>query len=194
MTKDQLHACSSWFFGAKDEQLATRKTPSNIVACLVNLEATGNKGLVANRKVELHCKSVMLYYFLVNLLKTIKMTRYHMDQEEYTYIQEGDPTIKHFCSLNLWAMIRKEIWPQTKVSTNNFETKLSKITFVACGTSITTLIRKMLDIKHQIKAKKGVTYQLDHFMTLLYDKPPGYNNKMFRYEFIVACLPTTRGR
>ncbi len=53
-----------------------------MVACLVNLEATGNKGLIANRKVELGLESVMLYHFLVNLLKTTKMTRYRMDQEE----------------------------------------------------------------------------------------------------------------
>jgi hypothetical protein len=42
-----------------------------------------------------------IYNFLVNLLKTTEMTCYQMDQEDYTYIQEGDPTIKHFCGLNL---------------------------------------------------------------------------------------------
>jgi hypothetical protein len=123
---------------------------------LVNLEATGNQGLVASHKVELQRKSVMLYHFLVNLLKTTKMTRYCIDQEMYTYIQEGELTIKHFCSLNLWAMMRKEIWPQTKVSTKDLETKLSEITFAACNTSIPTLITKMLDIKCQIKAEKQV--------------------------------------
>ncbi len=148
LTKDQLCAYLSWFFGTDDEPLARRKTPSNMVACLVILKATDNQGLVASREVDLHRKSVMLYHFLVNLLETTKMTRYHMDQEEYTYIQEGDPTIKHFCGLNLWAMMREEIWPQTKVSTNNLETKLSKITFAACDTSVPTLITKMLDIKH----------------------------------------------
>jgi hypothetical protein len=152
LIKDQLRAYSSWFFGAEDEPLAAFKAPSNMVACLVNLEATGNQGLVANRKVELRRESVMLYHLLVNLLKTTKMTRYCMDQEEYTYIQEGDPTIEHFCGLNLWAMMRNEIWSQTKVSTNNLKTKLSKITFAACSTSIPTLIIKILDIKHQIKA------------------------------------------
>jgi hypothetical protein len=101
LTKDQLHAYLSWFFGTEDEQLATCKTPSNMVACLVNLEATGNQGLVANCKVELCCESLMLYHFLLNLLKATKMTRYHMDQEEYAYVQKGDPTIKHFCGLNL---------------------------------------------------------------------------------------------
>jgi hypothetical protein len=50
---------------------------------------------------------MMLYHFLVNLLKTTKMTRYRMDQEEYTYVQEGDPTIKHFCGLNLWPETEK---------------------------------------------------------------------------------------
>jgi hypothetical protein len=109
LTKDQLHAYLSWFFGTEDEPLAARKTPSNMVACLVNLEATGNQGLVANRKVELRHVSVMFYHFLVNLLKTTEMTRYCMDQEEYTYIQESDPTIKHFCGLNLWAMMGEEI-------------------------------------------------------------------------------------
>ncbi len=119
---------------------------------MVNLEATGNQGLVVNCKVELHCKSIMLYHFLVNLLKITKMTRYHMDQEEYTYVQEGDPTIKHFCGLKLWPMMREEILPQTKVSTNDLETKLSKITFTMCDTSIPALITKMLDIKRQIEA------------------------------------------
>jgi hypothetical protein len=166
-----------------------------MVACLVNLEATGKQGLVASCKVELCRKSVMLYHFLVNLQKTTKMTCYRMDQEECTYIQEGDPTIKHFCGLNLWAMMHEEIWPQTKVSTNDLETKLSEITFTLCDTSsVPTLITKMLDIKRQIKAEKGVTYKLDCFMMLLFDKLSGYNNKMFCYEFIAACSAYNKGK
>jgi hypothetical protein len=161
---------------------------------LVNLEATGNQGLVASCKVELCCKSMMLYHFLVNLLKITKMTRYCMDQEEYTYIQEGDPTIKHFCGLNPWAMVREEIWSQTKVSTNDLETKLSEITFTACDTSIPTLITKMLDIKHQIKAEKGGTYKPDCFMTLLFDKLSGYNNEMFCHKFIAAHCAYNKGK
>ncbi len=194
LTKDQLRAYLSWFFGAEDEPLATRKTPSNMVARLVYLEATGNQGLIANRKVELHCKSVMLYHFLVNLLKPTKMTRYCMDQEEYTYLQEGDLTIEHFCGLNLWAMMREEIRPQTKVSTNNLDTKLSEITFAACDTSVPTLITKMLDIKHQIEAEKGVTDKPNRFMTLLFDKLYRYNNKMFCYEFIAARSAYNKGK
>ncbi len=194
LTKDQLHAYLSWFSGAEDEPLATRKTPSNMVACLVNMEATGNQGLVASRKAELCCEIVMLYHFFVNLLKTNKMTHYRMDQEEYTYIQEGDPTIEHSCSLNLWAMMHEEIWPQTKVSTNDLETKLSEITFATCNTSILTLITKMLDIKHQIKAKKGVTYEPNCFMMLLFDKFSRYTNKMFCYKFIAACSAYNKGK
>ncbi len=34
LTKDQLHAYSSWFFGTEDDKLATCKTPSNMVARL----------------------------------------------------------------------------------------------------------------------------------------------------------------
>ncbi len=83
-------------------------------------------------------------------------------------------------------MMLEEIWPQTKVSTNDLETKLSEITFAACDTSVPTLIKKMLDIKHQIKAEKGVTYKLDCFMMLLFDKLFRYNNKMFCYKFIAA--------
>jgi hypothetical protein len=86
LTKDQLRTYSSWFFGAEDEPLAMCKTPSNMVACLVNLEATGNQGLVASCKVDLCRESMMLYHFLVNLLKTTEIARYRMDQEEYTYI------------------------------------------------------------------------------------------------------------
>jgi hypothetical protein len=67
---NQLRAYLSWFFGAEEELLATCKTPSNMVACLGNLEATGNRGLIASCKVELCCKSMVLYHFLVNLLKT----------------------------------------------------------------------------------------------------------------------------
>ncbi len=112
-----------------------------------------------------------------------------MDQEEYTYIQEDDPTIKHFCGLNLWAMM-----PQTKVSTNDIETKLSEITFAVCDTSVRTLITKMLDIKHQIKAEKGVTCKPNCSMTLLFDKLSSYNNGMFCYKFIAACSTYNKGK
>jgi hypothetical protein len=194
LTKDQLCAYLSWFFDGEDEQLATCKTPRNMVAFLVNLEAIGNQGLIANFKVEFHCKSMMLYHFLVNLLKTTEMICYCMDQEEYTYVLEGDPSIKHFCGLNLWAMMHEEIWPQTKVGTNNLETKLSNITFAACKTSVPAFIMKMLDIKCQIKAEKGVTYKPNCFMALLFDKFSSYNNDMFCYEFIATCSTYNNGK
>jgi hypothetical protein len=165
-----------------------------MVACLVSLENTGNQGLKANCKVELCRESVMLYHFLVNLLKTTKMTCYCMEQEEYNYVQEGDPTIKHFGSLNLWAMMHEEIWPQTKVSTKDLETKLSEITFAACNPNVPALIKKMLGIKRQIEAEKGVTYEPDHFMTLLFDKLSGYNNEMFCYKLIAACSASNKGK
>ncbi len=117
-----------------------------------------------------------------------------MDQEECTYIQEGNPTIEHFCSLNLWTMMCKEIWPQTKLSTNDLETKLSEIIFATCDTSVPTLITKMLDIKHQIKAEKGVTYKPDCFMMLLFNKLSWYNIKMPRYEFIAARSAYNNGK
>ncbi len=83
------------------------------------------------------------------------MTHYCMDQDEYTYIQEGDPTIEHFCGLNLWAMMREEIWLKTKVSTNDLETKFSEITFVPCNTSVPTLITKIWTSSVKLRQKKG---------------------------------------
>jgi hypothetical protein len=81
LTKEQLKAYSSWFFGAEDEALAPRATTSDMVACQVNLDAPGNQGLVAIRKIQLRRESVMLYHFLVNLLKTTEMTRFRMEQD-----------------------------------------------------------------------------------------------------------------
>jgi hypothetical protein len=52
----------------------------------------------------------------------------------------------------------------------------------------------MLDIKHQIKAEKGVTYEPDCFMTLLFNKLSGYNNEMFCYEFIAARSAYNKGK
>ncbi len=88
----------------------------------------------------------------------------------------------------------KEIWPQTKVSTNNLETKLSEITLIAFNISIPTLITNMLDIKHQIEAEKGVTYEPNRFMTLLFDKLSGYNKEMFCYKFIAARSAYNKGK
>jgi hypothetical protein len=83
-------------------------------------------------------------------------------------------------------MMREEIWPQTKVSTNNLETKLSEIMFAPCDTSVPTLITRMLDIRRQIETEKGVSYKPNCFMTLLFDKLSGYNNEMFCNKFIAA--------
>ncbi len=125
----------------------------------VDLDTHGNQGLVAIHKVKLHYKSVMLYHFVANLLKTTKMPGYCMNQEEYTYGQAGDHSIQPFCELIVWAMGCKEIWPHTKVSTNNLETNLSKFTFAGCNTSILVLIIEMLDFTHQIEAKRGIIYK-----------------------------------
>jgi len=73
LTKEQLKAYSSWFFGTEDKALAPRATTADMVACMANLDAPGNQGLVATCKIQLCRKSAMLYHFLVNLLKTTKM-------------------------------------------------------------------------------------------------------------------------
>jgi hypothetical protein len=51
-----------------------------------------------------------------------------------------------------------------------------------------------LDIKSQIKAEKGVSYEPDHFMMLLFNKLSGYNKKMFCYEFIAARSAYNKGK
>jgi hypothetical protein len=195
LTKDQLRAYLSWFFGAEDEQLASCKTPSNMVACLVNLEATSNQGLVANCKTELRCKSVMLNHFLAKLLKTTKMTCHQMDQEEYTYIQEGDPTIKHFCILNLWAMMRVRRFgprPRSAPTTLRPSSPTSPLPHATPAFQLSS--QKMLDIKHQIEPEKGISYKPYCFMTLLFDKFSGYNNEMFHYKFITARFAYNKGK
>jgi hypothetical protein len=115
------------------------------------------------------------------------MTRFRMEQDKYTYVQAGDHSIEHYCSLILWAMIREEIWPMTKVSTNDLETQLAELSFTDCNTSVPTLITKMLDIKRQIEAEKGNIYDTNHFMTLFFTMLSNYNNGMFCYEFISSC-------
>ncbi len=184
LTKEQLKAYSSWFFGAEDKALAPHATTSDTVAHQVNLDAPGNQGLVAICKIQLRRESVMLYHFLVNLHKTSAMTRFRMEQDEYTYVQAGDHSIEHYCGLILWAMIREEIWPMTKVGTNDLETQLAELSFTKCNTSVPILITKMMDIKHQIEAEKGNIYDTDHFMTLFFNKLSNYNSEMFHYEFI----------
>ncbi len=107
-----------------------------MVARMVNLDAPGNQGLVATCKIQLRRESVMLYHFLVNLLKTTEVIRFRMEQDEYTYIQDGDHTIQHYCGLILWSMIREEIWPMTKVSTIDLETQLAELSFTECNTCL----------------------------------------------------------
>jgi hypothetical protein len=53
---------------------------------------------------------------------------------------------------------------------------------------------KMLDIKCQIEAEKGVTHKTNCFMMLLFDKFSGYNNEFFCYEFIAACSAYNKGK
>jgi hypothetical protein len=63
-----------------------------------------------------------------------------------------------------------------------------------CDTSVPALITKMLDIKRQIEAEKGVAYKPNCFMTLFFNKLSGYNNNMFCYELIAACSTNNKGK
>jgi hypothetical protein len=116
-----------------------------------------------------------------------------MEQDKYTYVQAGDQSIEHYYGLILWAMIREEIWPMTKVSTNDLKTQPAELSFTNCNTSVPTLITKMLDIKCQIEAEKGNIYDTDHFMTLFFTKLSTYNNEMFCYQFISSCSNYNKG-
>ena len=107
-----------------------------MAACMVNPDAPGNQGPVATRKIQLCRESVMLYHVLVNLLKTTEMIRFRMEQDEYTYVQDGDNSIQHYCGLILWSMIREEIWPMTKVSTDDLKRQLAELSFTECNTSV----------------------------------------------------------
>ncbi len=82
LTKEQLKAYSSWFFGAEDEALAPRATTADMVACQVDLDAPGNQGYGAICKIQLCRERVMLYHFLVNLLKTTEIIHFRMEQDE----------------------------------------------------------------------------------------------------------------
>ena len=93
-----------------------------------------------------------------------------MEQDKYTYVQDGDHSIQNYCGLILWSMICEKIWPMTKVSTNDLETQLAELSFTECNTSVPILITKMMDIRRQIEAEKGDIYDTDHFMTLFFNK------------------------
>ncbi len=76
-----------------------------MVARQMNLDASGNQGLAATCKIQLCRESAMLYHFLVNLLKTTKMTRFRIKQDKYVNLQMvtntlwlwGVPKCECFC-------------------------------------------------------------------------------------------------
>ena len=125
-----------------------------MVACQVNLDVPGNQGLVATCKSQLPQKSVMLYHFLVNLLKTTKMTHFRMAQEEYTYVQDGNPSIQHFCGLILWAMIREEMM---KVSTKDLKTQLDEVTLLCATPASLSLSPKCCTLIAKLKQKRVIS-------------------------------------
>ena len=81
-----LEEFSGWIHGHKDEYHAAH-APSDMTSWMINTMSTGNRGLVAQRKVELCWEDNMFFEMLQNVISPEDMRGFYTTSSHIT--QEG---------------------------------------------------------------------------------------------------------
>jgi hypothetical protein len=165
-----------------DDEFCVARLPTDMNSRMVNTTSAGNRGLVAQRKVELRWEDNMFFEILQNVIAPEDMRGFYNNRIKCTYATEGYPGKSQRSGLLLWVLIRERIYPLTKICTKDLETDLKDLTFEACNLNVDNLIIKIDDLVKRIEAKKRTAYDKDEYMAKIFDVLGTYKQEDLVFE------------
>jgi hypothetical protein len=188
-----LEEFSGWIHGHEDEYRVAR-LPSDMNSRMVNTTSTGNRGLVAQRKVELRREDNMFFEMLQNVIAPDDMRGFYNNRIKFTYATEGYPGKSQRSGLLLWVLIRERIFPLTKICTKDLETDLKDLTFEACNLNVDNLIIKIDDLVKRIEAEKRTTFDKDEYMNKIFEVLGTYQQEDLIFELRIQKSAYNNGK
>ena len=187
---DQIKAFVSWFMGddsqALDKRDETKKDALKMFP--VDVNATGNAGLVNRFKVQCRIVSGIILHTIKNHFTSTSYKSFFVHKKEFSYTCSETDEVS-FEGFTLLKMMLNVVKPDVVIDVKDLEQKIRKMTILTADNNFRTLATKMEELQQEINAQKGEDYfKDDHFLTEFFRACEATKNEKF--ENIVSTAKT----
>ena len=185
LTLDDAMAFASWFMGDLTTPRAVR--PHNDMTMkYLNVNASGNDGLVACFKQECCAVSCLVWHTIKNHFSVTSYKALLVCKKDFAYVCEETGNI--FCNgYTLLCMIYMVVKPNIFIGVKNLQLKMEKMTILSADNNFHTLSTKLKELQQEINAEKGNNFCKDNkLLTKLFRAAEATTNEAFALDICMA--------
>ena len=185
LTLENVMAFASWFMGDTNKVLAVR-APNDMKMKWVDVNANGNKGLVACFKQECRTVSCVLWHTIKNHLSTTSYKALLVRKKDFAYECTETGHI-YFDGYTMLRMIYIVVKPDVIVDVKDLQNKMEKMTILTADNNFHTLSTSLEELQQEINAEKGDDFlKDDKLLTELFRAAEATTNEAFAMDVRLA--------
>jgi hypothetical protein len=185
LTLDDVMAFASWFMG----DLATPRSirlPTNMTMKYLDVNASGNDGLVACFKQECCAVSCLVWHTIKNHFSMTSYKALLVCKKDFAYECEETGVIV-YDGYTLLRIIYMVVKPNVVIDVKDLQLKMKKITIISADNNFHTLSTKLEELQQEINAEKGNDFcKDDKLLTKLFCAAEVTTNKAFTLDICTA--------
>ena len=176
LTLDDVMTFASWFMGDLSTPRAVRST-NDITMKFLDVNASGNDGLVACFKQECQAVSCLVWHTIKNHFSGKKDFNYECEET-------GDIVYDGYTLLCVIYMVVK---PNVVINVKDLQLKMEKMTIVSVDNNFHTLSMKLKELQQEINAEKCNDFcKDDKLLTKLFCAAEATTNETFALDLCTA--------
>lgn len=179
VTMDHVKSRTAWFMGGDSQKLVAHKKPEDMLMEDLDLEASGNLGLVNKFKQQCRVVSQIIWATIKNHVsdKSYKSLLVHQHQFVFTDAETEDQYYDGFIMLK---MVLDIIKPDVAVDVKLIENKLKSMTVAKGDNNFQLMCSMMMGWEQEIHVEKGDTgYSESSFLTDFFRAAKTAKNEQF---------------
>ena len=180
----QVKAFASWIYGDLAQTLVARddSKKTNMSVVVLDPNAAGNVGLVAQYKQRLRVVSGMITIVLKNHVSDKSYRSFFVKKNQFSFYN-ADTGDVHFCGFILLKLMIGVVKPSVLIDVNALEAEIRKMTILTKGNDFRALATRMEEIQQEINAQKGEEYYKDdQFLSELFRAAKCSKNEVFKSQ------------
>ena len=153
LSLEDVMAFASWFMGDLTTPRSIRP-PTNMTMKYLDVNASGNDGLVACFKQECRTVSCLVWHTIKNHFSVTSYKSLLDRKKDFAYECEetGDIVYDGYTLLRMIYMVVK---PNVVIDVKDLQLKMEKMTIISVDNNFHTLSTKLEELQQEFKAKKG---------------------------------------
>ena len=181
LTLDDVMAFASWFMGDLTTGRSVR-APTDMTMKYLDVNATGNDGLVACFKQECRSVSCLVWHTIKNHFSATSYKALLVRKKDFAYECEetGDIVYDGYTLLRMIYMVVK---PNVVIDVKDLQLKMEKMTIITADNNFHTLSTKLEELQQEINADKGDDFcKDDKLLTELFCAAEATTNEAFALD------------